>query len=841
MLAGWAGACLATAWACPVLAQEPAPGSPPAESPAPPVPEPESDPNEGRLIREILVVRPATGEGAVPDALEPVSEEVRQLVRNQLRSDVGRPYRKDAAAGDLVRLNKVGRFRYIETRVQPQTDGSVVLMFVVVEQPIIRDVQSVGNRLLSDQEIIETVDQLVGTPVDRFQLDRACRQIEDLYRAKGYYLARVSVDEKVLEETGDLILIVREGERIKVTDIRFDGNLSFTPRELKTAIKTRRAFPLFEKGPMDDDVLAEDVAGLIQFYRERGYLDVRADRRYSLAPSSKEAIVTFLIDEGPVYTLRGVRVRYRDTATVQRYEREAAGTPAGVLKHVTPEQARRVGAGVFDENQIIGIMNVKPGDVYGIKAVDQGVKAVESAYGRLGYTTARVEARREVRGLDRPEVDLVLFIIEGDRHRTGEVRIQGDTITRQSVIAREVRVHSDRPLDTSALDETQRRLEELRLFQPGSVNVTMQPPDEEGYRDVLVEVKETNTGQLGFGVSVDTDAGLIGSLTLKQSNFDLFNPPTSFSELGRAFRGGGQTFTIDLAPGSETQTYSVSLLEPHVLETDASLTGTGYYRTRDYDQYDEQRYGARFGLGRRFGSRLNAGLTFRGEWVALSDIEADSPVDYFDWEDRRFINGLEFRLSRSTTDRALIPTRGTRISTAVEQVGIIDDEVSFTRFSADYSAYFTLNETFEGLKTVLSFDVRADYIPQGPDDVPVYERFYLGGRTIRGLEFRTVSPRGLQQNGQPAVDPVGGTWSFYAGAEVQQPVHPIVGIAMFVDTGTVTDDPGFDDYRVTVGLGLRLNVRALTPVPLAFDFGFPILKEDTDEERLFTFSLDIPF
>ena len=60
-------------------------------------------------------------------------------------------------------------------------------------------------------------------------------------------------------------------------------------------------------------------------------------------------------------------------------------------------------------------------------------------------------------------------------------------------------------------------------------------------------------------------------------------------------------------------------------------------------------------------------------------------------------------------------------------------------------------------------------------------------------------------------------------------------------TGTVTEDFGLDDYRVSTGLGVRLYIQQLGPVPIAFDFGFPIIKEETDEDRLFTFTVDLPF
>ena len=95
-------------------------------------------------------------------------------------------------------------------------------------------------------------------------------------------------------------------------------------------------------------------------------------------------------------------------------------------------------------------------------------------------------------------------------------------------------------------------------------------------------------------------------------------------------------------------------------------------------------------------------------------------------------------------------------------------------------------------------------------------------------------------------DPVGGEWSFFAGAEYQHPVwgdvegRPVVAVVGFVDTGTVIDDIGFDDYRVSVGFGIRLLL-PISPAPLAFDFGFPIVKESEDETQLFSFTVDLPF
>ena len=64
---------------------------------------------------------------------------------------------------------------------------------------------------------------------------------------------------------------------------------------------------------------------------------------------------------------------------------------------------------------------------------------------------------------------------------------------------------------------------------------------------------------------------------------------------------------------------------------------------------------------------------------------------------------------------------------------------------------------------------------------------------------------------------------------------------LFLDTGTVTDSPGFDEYRVSVGTGLRLYIPQLGQIPIAFDFGFPLRKQPDDDTRVFTFSAELPF
>ena len=60
-------------------------------------------------------------------------------------------------------------------------------------------------------------------------------------------------------------------------------------------------------------------------------------------------------------------------------------------------------------------------------------------------------------------------------------------------------------------------------------------------------------------------------------------------------------------------------------------------------------------------------------------------------------------------------------------------------------------------------------------------------------------------------------------------------LVTFLDRGTVESDVAIRDYRVSAGFGFRVAVPALGPLPLAFDFAFPINRTDTDNRQLFSF------
>lgn len=840
--------------ALPALAQpEPATSpSPPPSSPI--VAQDQPDPYDDRPIREVRILRPLEGK----PGREPVPGATAQLVRNQLRTLEGRPFKRQTATEDISRLTRLGRFKTILSEVQQQSDGSVIVIFTVSEQPIVQDVQVVGNRALTDQELLAVASGMSGTPIDRFQLDRTARGMEDLYRTKGYYAARIAADEKELNESGIVVYRVVEGDRVRVMGVVFEpvsGNLAFKPKELRSAVKTTEYIPVLESAPLDQEVLKDDEGALIRFYKDRGYLDVRVSTRVQLAPNNREAIVRFDIEQGPLYTLRSIQVVYRTPDALNKWK--AAHPEAPQPNLLTPAQMAELGLRSYTAEQIAGLMPLKPGDVFSEDKMRKSIDILRDSYGKFGNIVdlpplpgappvpqAVWITSGQIRDEKLPLVDLLLTIDEGTPFKTGQITVSGNEHTKQQVILYHFRIFPDRPLDLSELAETRRRLEETRLFEPGSVKISIQPAkaDAPDLRDVLIELKETNTGSFNVGAAVSSDGGLIGTVKLQQRNFDLFDTPDSANSVFNSFRGGGQTATLSVMPGTITQDYSASLSEPHFLDTDYSAFVRAGYSSRHLTAYDEERYGPRIGFGRRFGSVWEGNLSMRAEWIGISSYEDSAPNDIFELDDPSFITSVAATLSRNTTDSFLRPTKGSKLSFGVEQAGAMGGDFSFTKLSAGYTSFYNLYESFLGYKTILKLDTNTGWIPQGQSSAPLLERFYLGGESFRGFDYRGVSPNGIRHDTQTlGYDPVGGAFQYFLGLELNQPLYEdIVSGVAFIDSGTVQTSPGLGQYRVSVGLGLRIYIRAISPAPLAFDFGFPVLKQQDDHERVFTFSIDVP-
>lgn len=780
-----------------------------------------------RPVRAVVLRRPTERGGYA--SLEPTLE---TMARNQIRTREGAPLDPARLLQDRSTLDRLGRFRRIVVEAVQQDDGSVVVVFTLDPQPLVFVVQPVGNRVLSDQQIGQISDVLLLNPIDPVQIQSVTRDIEEVYRTRGYTQARVTADLSEVAETGQLFLRVREGDQLRVTGVRFEGNAVFSDRQLRSQVDTKAYTPVLARGYFDERQADQDVQSLIQFYRDRGYVDVRAGWQRVDAPNNREVIVVFHVEEGQRYTVRDIIVEYDDARADPQFQ------PV-----ISAEQAR-------------GLMSIKTGDVYNASLIRQGIEDIYAALTRMGYTTCRVDTE-ELSDANENLVDLRVRIVQGPKSKVGLINVVGNTITQLRVIMRYLElepdtpadIHERRPIERSAGDNTRRNLANTGFFgPPGRPDIRLilqEPLPGQDHRDVLINLQETNTATFAVGAAISSDSGVIGELSLTERNFDLFDFPESWEEFvgRRAFRGGGQQVSLNVRPGTISQNYNLRFREPFLFEGNYSLDTQGYFNTFEFDEFKESRAGGTLAIGRSFGQQWRASVSGRFENVDISKIREDRPVDLFESKGDSLLDIVGLTISRASFDQPILPTRGSAMQASIERAGLITDDWEFTRIRASGIVYVPIQEDYLGRATVANFSTRVGYIPESPSDVPIFERFNTGGSRFRGFGIRGIGPVGIRNDtGQLGRDQVGGTWELFTSAEIQQPIfNENFRFVLFTDMGTITNSPGVDNWRVTAGFGLRVTVPALTPVPLAFDFGFPVVKEPTDDTRFFTFTVEVPF
>jgi outer membrane protein insertion porin family len=424
--------------------------------------------------------------------------------------------------------------------------------------------------------------------------------------------------------------------------------------------------------------------------------------------------------------------------------------------------------------------------------------------------------------------------------RVGQIFIQGNDRTKDDVIRRQLifaGLLQGQVLQTPDLREAERNLARLGIFEVDPQTgvrptvTVIEPPSgiATDFRDILVRVQEEPTASLLFGLNVNSDLGLSGSLVYNERNFDILGWPATFDDLisGRAFRGAGEEFRAEATPGTEEQRYAVTFRQPFLFDSPYFFEAGGYfYQLALHNEYTESRLGTRLTLGRQFGSRWRVEETVRLEEVDISHIPFDAPPQI--WEDvgDHFLAGFATRVIYDARDSSLRTTEGYRVSFSAEPV---TGDYTFVKLLLNAEKYWTLYQRADGSgRHVLSLNTSLGY---ASSETPVFERFFAGGEgSLRGFAFRGVGP-------SVAGFEVGGDFEFLNRLEYQLPILAndyLYGVA-FLDTGTVEPSVEIRDYRVAAGAGLRIAWPPLGPIPIALDVAFPIVKGPGDHEQVFGF------
>lgn len=360
-------------------------------------------------------------------------------------------------------------------------------------------------------------------------------------------------------------------------------------------------------------------------------------------------------------------------------------------------------------------------------------------------------------------------------------------------------------------------------------------PIQPGVLDLDVTVPQTQSQRIAIGGTYGSDNSLVGQLIFDEKDFDIWNWPrcSAPGSVWNAWKGGGQHFRVEAVPGNELQRYLVSWSNPYFLNSDYSVSLSGYLFGRNYTDFDEQRAGGRVAIGRQLTDYLSVNYGLRMESVTL--------------ENPRVMTSPELNADLGTSNLYLGSiglVYDTRVQPYLTGVGSYlglkftqgFGDYSYSRGDIDFRNFHTIYQRPDGSgRHLLEWRTKLGFTGS---NTPVFENYIAGGMSsMRGFEFRGISPidGGVR---------VGGEFQWLNSLEYSFPLTQgdmIQGV-MFVDFGTVEETVKLtsENFRAAPGMGLRVHLPyAGLGAPLAFDFAYPVATADGDAEQTFGFLIGV--
>ncbi|HWL52305.1 MAG TPA: outer membrane protein assembly factor BamA [Chthoniobacteraceae bacterium] len=734
------------------------------------------------------------------------------------------------------------------------------------------DIQYAGPATISKERILANMRTAVGRPYSDLAVEE---DIRNLYATGNISNVRIFGEP---ESGGGVRVVVVVQTRAAIKEILFEGAEAVNPKKLRKKIESKPGEQLSEAK------LEADRHTILEYYRDRNFLDTQVDYTVSTDEATNQAIVTFNIAESlkttinridfegnTVFTERQLRKiivtrkktlisfltkagRIKDgqietdiNNLTEHYKSEGyldvvVGEPrleridntakVNMIYPITEGPQFHVGTvavtgtEVVKPEELTEHFHLKPGGVYSPQKLDADLKTIRDTYGSRGYVDVQVYP--EINATE-PTTENVNFIVEeGIQSYVQMVNISGNNRTKDKVIRRELALAPGDIYNTVRSDASKNRLTNLNYFERVDIypSDTMLP----GRKDLNVVVTEKRTGSLNFGAGFSSIDSLLGFVEITQSNFDITNWPR--------FSGGGQRFRARIQYGTKRKDFVLSLTEPYFLDYQLAVGGELFYHDADFMStvYSQRNYGFSLFTRKAINQFMSWRLDYRLENITIYDVDNTASNLIKSQAGSLLKSQISPSLVYDSRDSVFLTRKGTRAQlTTYLAGGFLGGDVQTYGLNLEAAHYILLP-----WDTILTFNGEVGVVDTwgSGKDVPIFDRLYLGGsNNLRGFRFRDVSP--LDEN----YDPIGGSTLARLTVEYTFPVVDRVRGAVFYDTGFVNAgayDFSFDHMASDVGIGIRLDL----PIgPVRIDYGIPMQKgyDDRNKSGRFNFNIGYQF
>ena len=677
------------------------------------------------------------------------------------------------------------------------------IIIKVKENKRIRRLVFEGNKKIEEKELLPLIKSKERQAFSRAQVVKDSRIISDFYRFKSRYSARV--EPKIIERDNgfvDLVFEIDEGSILQISQIDFVGNKSFSDRQLRDVIKSKRAgvfSSFFTSDNYSEDSQEADKYLLKKFYNDQGFPDAKVIASLGgFKDGGDSAFLTYSIYEGPYFDFGEVSIR-------------------SMVKGISPS--------IYEKSVV-----ASKGDKFNssqIKETLDNIKTVSVSNG-FPFLIGKVD---QVRDFKKREIGLVFKVIEGPKLFVEQIEISGNTHTRDNVIRREFKVEEGDAFDPSMLKRSEEKLQSLGYFESVKVNVRQGSSPQNAIVDI--DVKEAPTGSLSLGLGYSTDTDVSAQFSFSESNF----------------RGAGQGIRFSVSGSKDSSSVGLGFKERGFLGRDVLLSmDIDYTNSKPRTTgYTANLLALKPSVGFNISSNTRVNLTYKFENIDVTAVGSSEVLKQDIGQSTRSL--IDFSLRHDKRDSIIKPTKGYIINFGSEIAGLGGDD-QFLKSKASGKIY---QGVFDN-SIIFSTELEGGILSMGKGYSKIVDRFLLGGRSFRGFKYNGIGPRELN-NGSYTI-PLGGEKYAIARLAASFPLGlpRELGLygSLFAEAGTLWDlktDPNISglsdkvaltDRTIRTSIGFAMNWE--TPIgPLQFNWSRPQKYLEADDLEYFSLNLATRF
>ena len=678
-----------------------------------------------------------------------------ETIKARVFTKAGDIYDEAAIERDFNSLWNTGYFEDIKI-LREQTPKGWRIIIQVKEKPTIREINYSGLSSVSTSDVLDRFKQdKVGLSVesqyDPTRIKKAEVSIKGLLSEHGHQFATIRSEVRQIPPAAvGLTFVVKEGPKVKVGKIKFEGNKNIKTRILRSAMKNLKPIGvphsiflenIFAR-TYDATKLEEDTERVRFEYQNRGYFKVVVnDPKTEIHDTGHKGTHIPLLQAGP-------------------------GKAVDITMPIEEGDQYKLAAITFKGNKAISntkalrsLFPIKDGDIFSRDKIAKGMEALRKAYGQFGYInfTSVPDTKFDE---EKKTITIEMDVEEGKQFYVRRIEFVGNTTTRDKVIRRELALEEGGIYNSHLWELSLLRLNQLSYFdqlKPDDPNVTDKKLDEKnGQVDLTLKVHEKGKKSIGLNGGVSGLEGAFIGLNYSTNNF-----------LGR-----GETLQVQISLGNLARSVLFGYTQPYMFDRPLQFGFTVFGNKISYNQarqlsifsgqnlnlpsavlqnlqnYSQSSVGFTSSLSyplRRSFKRL--GMTYSLDRSTLLPLSTASK-SLFEFIAFRGISGPNAvqgiitskifpNFSSNTLDSGISPHSGRQYTLGAEIAGL-GGTVRSVRPIAQYKKFIPV----QNRRNAIGFNVQGSFITgYGGLVAPPFQRFYMGGENdIRGFDIRSVSP-----------------------------------------------------------------------------------------------------